>query len=412
MNITLHPTDDYLEIELNGRLDAAWADYVSSAIDEAVRGGSHRIALDLAAVTYISSMGIGVLLKHYNRLKAVQGKLVVIRPSPSTLTVIRTSGLADYLLVGDTVKPAAAVPAKTPVRTAEHGGAAYEIYTQVPDAVFDCTFHGEPAKFAAGGFSESDCRALDLPDGSIALGLGAFGDSFADCRPRFGEFLAAGGGAVTFPTAEEDVPDYVVTRGHLVPQVKTLYAIAATGRFASMLRFDAVAKGVVGLSQLIESALCLTTTDAACFAIVAEAGSVIGATLRRSPAGDAAGPPLDFPGVRDWLSFTTERSSERHLALIVGVASRHPAADAAAFLRPLTSGSPLQGHFHAAVFPYSPVQRGELTLATTVTQLLSASTPRSVTHLMADTRAFEGVGETELLRGACWVGAIGGMTRA
>src|SRR6185295_19011536 len=103
MEITLHPSTGMLEMRLNGRFDAAWADYVSETLEDAVRAGSHLIALDFAQVSYISSLGIGVLLKHYNRLKAVQGSRVIVRPSASTLAVIKASGLTEYLLAREAV---------------------------------------------------------------------------------------------------------------------------------------------------------------------------------------------------------------------------------------------------------------------------------------------------------------------
>jgi hypothetical protein len=68
-------------------------------------------------------------------------------------------------------------------------------------------------------------------------------------------------------------------------------------------------------------------------------------------------------------------------------------------------------HVHAAVFPYRPVPRGELPFGKTVAEVLSASTPNAVLHLMADTRPFEGVGETDLVRGACWVGPLQAIAR-
>ncbi len=413
MEITRRETDDYLELRLNGRFDAAWAEFVSDAIDEAIREGEHRIALDFEAVSYISSLGIGVLLMHHNRLKLVQGHLVVVRPTPATLAVIRASGLTEDLLRVDAA-PAETTPERPPARTVDHADATYEIYDQLPGATFECTLLGDPSKFGACGFAEGDCRPMELPDGLVALGLGAFGDGFADCKARFGEFLAVGGGAVTQPTAEQGVPDYQVTRGKLVPKVNALYAIAANGRFAHMLRFDDDPEklGLIRLSRLVESALQLTNADAACFTIVAEAASVIGATLRRSPVTGAKGRPHEFPDVRDWLSFTTERATDRHLVLIAGIAAKTPPPDAAPFLRPMSAGSAILGHFHAAVFPYLPVQRGELQIATTVSTLLAASAPRTVRHLMADVRAFEGVGETEVIRGACWVGPIANMRRA
>jgi hypothetical protein len=64
------------------------------------------------------------------------------------------------------------------------------------------------------------------------------------------------------------------------------------------------------------------------------------------------------------------------------------------------------GHFHAALFPYRPVQRGELRLEQAVGGLLEGGSMQTLLHLLADDRPFEGVGQSELMRGACWIGPI------
>jgi hypothetical protein len=148
------------------------------------------------------------------------------------------------------------------------------------------------------------------------------------------------------------------------------------------------------------------------FVILAEAAGVVGATLRRSPATVGSASPLAFPDVRDWLSFTTERANDRHLVVIVGFASRAASGEAAAFLRELGGGSPLVAHCHAALFPYRPIPKGELDLAGTVSGVVSTAQPIDVLHLMTDTREFEGVGQTDVLRGACWIGPARGLGRA
>ena len=405
MEISRQSQGDQLELRLRGRFDAAWAGHVGDAIDAAVRSGAHQIAINCAAVEYISSLGLAVLLRHYKQLTSVQGTLVVVEPSDAVLTVIRVAGVAG-LLIG-TVAVATRERAAQE-RRVERGNATYEVHAQAPGATLDCSLVGEPEKFSAGAFSESDCRALRLADGTIGVGLGAFGAGFADCQARFGEFLGAGGVAIALPPAEHGVPDFVVTQGDLVPRVEVLYAITATGTLSHMLRFDAKAggAGVVGFSELVDSSLELTSSDAAGFVILAEAAGVVGASVRRSPATAQGASPLQFPAVRDWLSFTTERTSERHLVLVVGVAMRRVSSEAAPFVRPLASGSSTHGHFHAALFPYRPVPRGALAMASTVAGVLSASQPTDVLHVMADTREFEGVGETDLMRGACWVGPL------
>jgi hypothetical protein len=71
----------------------------------------------------------------------------------------------------------------------------------------------------------------------------------------------------------------------------------------------------------------------------------------------------------------------------------------------------VHAHIHAAAFPYRPVPRGELPFAAAVANTLALSTPNAVLHLMADTRPFEGVGETDLARGACWMGPLNKIAR-
>jgi hypothetical protein len=204
------------------------------------------------------------------------------------------------------------------------------------------------------------------------------------------------------------VPDFQIAEGLLVPEVSLLYGLTAKGQFARLLRFEAAEskRGVVALAEFVEAALENLQTSSAGFAILAESASVVGATLRRSPALANGESPWTFPGVRDWLSFTTERSDERDVTLILGVAVREPAGEAAQFFRRIGPGTTAQGHFHAAVFPYRPLPKGNVSLKDTVAGLLATESAQTVVHLLADEREFEGVGQTDLMRGACWIGPL------
>lgn len=403
MQITQHPGAGALELRLTGRIDATWGEHLGSTIEQAVRAGSHHVVLNCAGVEYISSLGIRILVVQQRLLDSVKGSLVITEPSKFVRDTLSIVGLSS--MIGEAVSSAAAAPAAT--RSETRGNASYELYPQAGAKPLTCTLVGDPAKLAASGFATEDCRSVAFPSGTWGIGLGAFGDGFADCQARFGEFLAADGCALTLPTNEHDaVPDFVVEEGGLIPRVETLYALTGNGDFSTMVRFDALAEssGKIGLSELASTLLEFSGASAIGFAILAETVGMVGATLRKSPALR----PLahGVPAVRDWLSFTTDRISEKSLALLVGIAGSNLPGEAAAFVRPLRAGSQIHAHMHAAVFPYRPVQRGELPFAGTIANLLNASSPNALLHLMADTRPFEGVGETDLARGACWMGAI------
>src|SRR5262249_43921019 len=48
----------FVELRVRGMLDSTWAQHLSSAVDDVVRAGAHRVLVDLAGVTYLSSAGI------------------------------------------------------------------------------------------------------------------------------------------------------------------------------------------------------------------------------------------------------------------------------------------------------------------------------------------------------------------
>ena len=106
------------------------------------------------------------------------------------------------------------------------------------------------------------------------------------------------------------------------------------------------------------------------------------------------------------MSFTSERAHPRSLALVVGVATRgkHPALGP--LVRPLGDAASPAGHFHAAAFSYRPLQRGSIDLVPTVATLFQAETLQGILHLLPDDREVVGAGESEFVRGACWVGPI------
>jgi anti-anti-sigma factor len=409
MEITQHPGAGSLELRLTGRIDATWAEHLGKNIESAVRAGSHRIVLNFAGVDYISSLGIRVLVMQYKLLMSVKGSLEISHPNEFCRDILTTVGLSELMVHDDAKAPTASSERKPPQTI---NGATYEVYPQQVSLPLSCTLIGQPEQLGSSGFSKDDCRSITFASGSFGLGLGAFGESFEDCAGRFGEFLAADGCAITLPTNEPHaLPDFVVAQGNLVPRVETLYAITGTGDFSSMVRFDALpgGPGKIGLSELVTTLLELAGSDAIGFVALAEAAGLVGASLRKSPVGQAVSHTL--PGVRDWLSFTSERTTDKSLCLFVGVAGRDLQEDATSFLRPIKPESQVKSHIHAAAFPYRPVPRGELPFGTTIAGALAVSTPNAVLHLMADTRPFEGVGETDLARGACWIGPLNTIAR-
>lgn len=400
------------ELRLAGRLDNEGAEQFTMAVDETVRLGNHAITVDLAEVEYISSAGIGALIKARKQLRAVHGSFQVVATSPQVAEAIRLTGVGE-LLLGD--RPAKQALAGTSVaadfRLSSRGDFKYELYGEQSKSSVVCELFGDPQRLSGGDYPASQCRAIGFSTTSIGLGLGAFGQDHAACANRFGEFLAAGGTAIHQAPSGHAKPDFQRVMGDFVPEVQTLYGLRCQGDLSRLVRFDRVDDGVrIPLSGLIEQVLSTTDCRVAAIAILAESTGLIGARLRQSPApplGAATRSRFDHPEIRDWLEFTPEQTFSHELALITGIATRgDPGKLLAPFVRQLAPTSDIFAHFHAATFSYRPFKKRRLDLVESVATLCEEADLLAVRHLLHDDRSITGGGESEFARGACWIGPI------
>lgn len=394
MEITTENQAGLLIVRLRGRLDSTHCSAVETSLAGFIKSGEHQIRLDMAAVDYISSTGLRVLLGAYKQLKSVKGRFSIAPASPAVVSVLELAGLDLLLAVADTpaAPSATAATASTAVSTPELTGELFALGAHAPLSVQLVT-DPTPRPYAAGTF---------------ALGIGALGPSLADGAGRHGEFLAAAGCAVFQPTDGASRPDWVVTQGALIPQAGLLNGLSATGHLSHLLRFaPASGSRSVSLSALAATALDLAAAPVVGFVAVVETTGLVGATLRR----DTAAAPADrfaFPQIRDWLSFTGDRAFRDSTALLVGFAARPGAAGAlASQLRPLSGepNAPL-GHVHATVVAYRPLTKGRIDVAPTVTSLFEPPGPQAVLHLLGDPRGHQGAGESTFESGAFWFAPV------
>lgn len=397
MEITPQKIGDILVMHLAGRLDASWCDTVEKALTAAVRDGEHRIHLDMEKVDYISSAGLRVLFSVYKQLISIKGVFAIRNPSPNVRSVIQMVGIGSLIATGEV---AAAAEVNKPCRTHASAKAGYEIFTSKA-AAFRLETVGDASLLRGSPGTQPEPRRFD--DSAFALGIGALGTSTLENETRYGEFLAVAGAAAFQPADGSTRPDFLLSEGEFVPEGQLLLGLLGRGDFPLLARF-AVKKEfrAVGLSEIAATALELAGTPVAAIVAVTETSGLVGASLRQSVASNAASDRFAFPQIRDWLSFTTERSFRDSTSLIAGVVARNgtPFQD---LLRP--HGGVL-GHFHAASFPYRPLQKGHIEMKPTVSGLFDTHSLQAILHLLADTREFNGVGESEFLRGALWIAPI------
>ena len=408
MEISKVQHGDVVEIVAAGRLDEYWASHLAGDVDKVIREGAHQIRLNMSSVTYLSSAGIGMLLDLYKQLKEIDGSFLVTQPSAAVRTILEMTRLSKLLITE--AAPAAQAGARAPAgRMMVRENAEFEVLDYLPDASLNCRIVGDPALLDGCRYEQQHARKISFPETALGLGLGAFGSDFEDCRGRFGEFLAAAGTAAYLPTDGSNVADYLISAGTFVPEVNVLYGLACEGQFARLARFETAKQArAVKLTEVVDAALEIAGADTIGMVMVAEAAGLVGAALRRSPvrAAAVAAAPFGHPEIRKWISFTADPAHAGSLCLVVGIISRGSQPQLAGMLRPLGKQAQTAGHFHAAAFSYRPMKKGEVDLRTTVRTLFETQRLQGVLHLLADHREAEGAGESEWVRGACWVGPI------
>jgi anti-anti-sigma factor len=426
MEISKRSEGDLLVLEVQGRIDGYWAGTLRTALDEEVRSGAHEIHVDLNRVDFLSSSGVRVLVQTFRQMQELRGKFGVVSPSENASEALQLVGVKTLLVVDPPktdgsrgARPAVALdrllerlePKPTdvkPAREIHSDQADYQVFPLAEGAGFQGRLVGDPGLLTRGRLSESDCHRIPFPSATFGLGVGALGLGFADCRERFGEFLAVGGIAAYLPTDASHTPDYLAAVRSGAPSVLACYALVCEGSPTLLTRFESHPDpGRASLGDIAEAGLDASGADTIGMVMIAETTGLIGASLRRSPA---LGAPATYavPQIREWLSFTTDHIYQRSTVLAVGVASRggEKAASLKSALRPLGAGSDLQGHFHAACFSYRPAPHGIVDMRQTVASVFEHQDLLSVLHLLGDDRAIGGVGQSDFLRGACWIAPL------
>src|SRR5574340_1090508 len=188
MEIERNSETEGTAVRIAGRLDARAADHLDRELAEVVRGGARLIRLDMAAVDYISSLGIRILLKYWKELRGIDGVFRVVSPSAAVQDILTMAGLLALMEEDEAAVHAEGAREGTTERQEE--GGHFTIYHPAPDARLALRLIGRPARLAEAGFTAADCTEVALSRDAIAVGLGAFGKDFAECQGRFGEFLA------------------------------------------------------------------------------------------------------------------------------------------------------------------------------------------------------------------------------
>lgn len=414
MDLSIERSEEHELVVLacTGRLDAETTAELSQAVAAELRAGFLAIRLDLVGTSFLSSAGIRSLFEIQRSARSAGGSCSIRRASSVVQRVLELTRLAAIMMEPKDEPGGETPPAHSRIRSQPStpppprrditiDGIRLLSFEPAPSGV-EGRLIGSPGDAVTGKVRQGTQIRIEPHDCGFGLA------SLADGQPivtRAGELAAVAGAVFHRPPQPHVAIDYIVPTGELVAEANVLSGLFWKGLPGGQSGFEPAGDDpFVRLDELFEA--MLTQTDAQTLAVIVagEVHGLVGVELIR-PLTEASVGDAPVSGVRDvaasWLSFSREPVYARQTALIVGVVSRtKPDEPLAAFLRAVPNRE-FFSHCHAAVFPFRPLRREGLQLATTVADL-AASTPLAVLHLIADPLPVLGSGRSELYRGSIW----------
>ena len=110
MDLTLatREEDGRAIVAVGGEIDVYTAPKLRDQITELVSNGSYNIVIDLEAVEFLDSTGLGVLVGGLKKVRAHDGSLELICSQERLLKIFRITGLAKVFVIHDSVDPSVA----------------------------------------------------------------------------------------------------------------------------------------------------------------------------------------------------------------------------------------------------------------------------------------------------------------
>lgn len=365
MRIERTVAEDAVRLSLVGRLDSAWSEPVAAALEDAIRMGRPRIELDMRETTFVSSVGIGTILRALTRFRAVGGTLVIVGASDPVRDMLRVSKLDAMLgLRAEPARPAAARESR-PIGDGWTGSVERTAAADAP----------VPLERVARGTVRAGPHA-------VALGHVALAPDEPSAAGLYGDGLVAGGTAVVFP-ADAPRPDCMASTDAGTVSVQVRDALVANAEPSWHGHFEAAGGAAVTVSSIARE-LVRALGGPVAFVACGECAGAFGAWARSSPDRWVAGTDAMTPDdMRRAIRFAGEPMHRGETMVAAGFAS----GDA--------SGPSL--HAHVAVTGYRPMPRQARAVGA-AGQVLAEQPLRAVMHAL---RAADGT-ESSFVRGSLW----------
>lgn len=106
MEIRVEQRSNVAVVFVDGSVDSADSDLLLRFLDELISSNQIRLIIDIIAMDFIVSMGLGVIVQTHTRLRKAGGFLRLAGAQPLIMQLIKTTGLDRLLDIYESVDQA------------------------------------------------------------------------------------------------------------------------------------------------------------------------------------------------------------------------------------------------------------------------------------------------------------------
>jgi len=109
LTLTTHEAGKATVVSVGGEIDVYTAPKLREKVAELVSGGAYELVIDLEAVEFLDSTGLGVLVGGLKKVRAHDGSLRLVCAQERLLKIFRITGLAKVFDIHTTIADALAL---------------------------------------------------------------------------------------------------------------------------------------------------------------------------------------------------------------------------------------------------------------------------------------------------------------
>jgi anti-sigma B factor antagonist len=108
LTLETRQADDVTVVAVGGEIDVYTAPKLRDKITELVGEGHYHLLVDMAAVEFLDSTGLGVLVGGLKKVRAHEGSLDLVCNQDRLLKIFRITGLAKVFVIHESAEAALA----------------------------------------------------------------------------------------------------------------------------------------------------------------------------------------------------------------------------------------------------------------------------------------------------------------